>query len=109
MDENSRVFKGVLCIEDDEHPLVELVEELLQGILQVHLAPGINFYNQIIAHKKKTHFALPVVILLQILEEVDEDVRVPLVDDAVRPREQLVELQLRVGQEVDEELCNEFI
>ena len=45
------------------------------------------------------------VVVLQVLEEVDEDVRVALVDDAVRLREEVVELQLRTGKELEEVLC----
>ena len=81
---NSRVVEGVLRVEHGEHALVELAEEALQRVLQVDLAR--------------------VVVLLQVLEEVDEDVRVALVDDAVRLLEQLVELHLRRGQQVREVL-----
>ena len=47
---------------------------------------------------------LLVVVLLQVLEEVYEYVRVPLVDDPVGLLEQLVELQFGGGQKVDEEI-----
>ena len=67
-----RVIKGVLCIEDGKHSLVEVSEEASQGVLQVDLAI--------------------VVVGLQVLEEVDEDVGVPLVDDAVSLLKQLVKL-----------------
>ena len=79
---NSRVVEAPISVEDDEHPLVELRKELLQGLLEVDVAL--------------------LVVVLQVLEEVDEDVRVALVDDAVRLREEVVELQLRRGQQVDE-------
>lgn len=77
----------MLRVEDGEHPLVELGEELLERLLQVHLAL--------------------LVILLQVLEEVDEDVGVPLVDDPVSLLEQLVELQLGGREQIREEFWNE--
>ena len=67
-----RVIKGVLCIEDGKHSLVEVSEEASQGVLQVDLAI--------------------VVVGLQVLEEVDEHVGVPFVDDAVSLLKQLVKL-----------------
>ena len=77
----------MLRVEDGEHPLVELGEELLERLLQVHLAL--------------------LVILLQVLEEVDENVGVPLVDDPVSFLEQLVELQLGGREQIREEFWNE--
>ena len=80
-----RVVKVVLCVEDDEHSLVQLGEELPERLLEVDLAA--------------------VVVVLQILEEVDEDVGVALVYDPVGLLEEPVELHLRGCQQVREILC----
>ena len=80
----SRVVEAVLRVEDDEHALVELLEELIERVLQVHLPV--------------------VVVLLEVVKEVDEDVGVAFVDDAVGLLEQLVKLELRLGQQV----CEKF-
>ncbi len=72
-----RVVEILVRVEDDKHALVQLTEKLAQGVFQVELAA--------------------IVVHLQILEEVDEHVRVALVNDAIGLLEQLVELQLRCG------------
>ena len=77
-----RAVEVVLRVEDGEHPLVEVSEEPPEGVLQVDLAV--------------------VVVGLEVLEEVDEDVRVALVDDAVRLLKELVKLKLRFDQEIHE-------
>ena len=68
----SRVVKVVLCVEDGEHPLVQMSEEASKRVFQVDLSL--------------------VVIRLEVSEEVDEDVRISFVDDAVSLLEELVEL-----------------
>ena len=72
----------MLGVEDGEHPLVEVGEEPSEGVLQVDFAV--------------------VVVGLQVLEEVDEDVRVPLVDDAIRFLKEFVEFQLGLDQKIHE-------
>jgi len=72
----------VLGVEDGKHSLVEMGEKTSEGVLQVDFAV--------------------VVVGLQVLEEVDEDVRVPLVDDAVRFLKEFVEFQLRLDQKIHE-------
>ena len=72
----------MLRVEDGEHSLIEAGEKFSQRIFKVDF---------------------PVVVVgLQVFEEVDEDVGVAFVDDAVRLLEELVELQLRFHQQVHE-------
>ena len=80
-----RIVEAVLGVEHDEHPLIELTKKLLQGVLEVDVAA--------------------VVVILEVFEEVDEDVRVALVNDPVGLLEELVKLQLGVGQQIGEEFC----
>ena len=82
---NIPLVEGVLWVEYGEHALVEMAEELSQRLLQVHV---------------------PVLVVgLQVLEEVRENVRVPLVEDAVGLLEHEVKVPLGVGQQLREKFC----
>ena len=58
-----RRVKVVLSIKDREHSLIEMAEEVFEGLFQVDLTM--------------------VIIAFEVLEKVDENVGVPLVNDAV--------------------------
>ena len=76
--------KAVLGVEDCKHALIKLREEFPQRLLEVDV---------------------PVVVVgLQILEEVGEHVRVPLVQNAVRLLEHEVKIPLGPSQQLREEL-----
>ena len=76
--------KAVLGVEDCKHALIKLREEFPQCLLEVDV---------------------PVVVVgLQILEEVGEHVRVPLVQNAVRLLEHEVKIPLGPSQQLREEL-----
>lgn len=76
------LVESILRIQHGEHPLVELGEELPEGLLEVD--PAL------------------LVVGLQILEEVGEHVRVALVENAVGLLEHQVEVVLRVLKQVRE-------
>ena len=82
---DSPTIKCVLGVEDGEHPLVEMGEELPQGFLQVDV-PAL-------------------VVRLQFFEEVGEDVAVPLIEDPVRLLEHEVEVALGMSKQLCEEFC----
>lgn len=75
----------MLRVENGEHALVQLAEELVQSLFEIDLSQ--------------------IVVVLQVAKEVDENIGVALIDDAVGLLEELVELLLRRGQQVDEEFC----
>ena len=81
---DSPTIEGVLRVQDGEHSLVEMWEELPQGLLKVNV-PAL-------------------VVRLQVLEEVREDVAVPLIEDPVRLLEHKVEVSFGMGKQV----CEEF-
>ena len=79
-----REIEAMLSVVYGKHPLIELTEELLKRVLQIPLTA--------------------VVVVLQGFEEVDEDVRVSLVDDAVSLLEKFVELGLWFRQQIREKI-----
>jgi hypothetical protein len=64
----------VLGIKDCEHPLVQATKEVFQRLLEVDLTM--------------------VIVRLEVFKKVDENVRVPLVDDAIRLLEESMKLEL---------------
>jgi hypothetical protein len=65
-----------------------MAEEFPQRLLQIHVAV--------------------LVVGLQVLEEVGEDVRVPLIEDSVGLLEHEVKLPLGVGQQLGEKFCKKI-
>lgn len=79
------VIVGELRVEYGKHLLIQFVEEFVQHLGQVHLAPRI--------------------VRLQLHEEIGEHVRVLLVNGAIRALEHGMELFLRVDQQLLEIFC----
>ena len=71
-------------IENTEHSLIQLREEFLQGVLQIHISI--------------------LVIGLEVLEEVGKDVGISLVENSVGLLEHKVEIPLGMSQELGEEV-----
>ena len=71
-------------IENTEHPLIQLREELLQGNLQVNV---------------------PILVVsLQVFEEVGKHVGISLVENSIGLLEHKVEIPLGMSQELGEEV-----
>ena len=81
---DSPTIKCVLGVEDGEHSLIEMGEELPQRLLEVDV-PAL-------------------VVCLQVFEEVREDITVPLIEDPVGLLEHEVEVSLGMSKQV----CEEF-
>ena len=81
---NSPTIKCVLRVQDGEHSLVEVGEELPQRLLEVDV-PAL-------------------VVRLQVLEEVREHVAVPFIEDPIRLLKHKVEISLGMSKQVCEEL-----
>lgn len=77
------VIERVLCIQHGKHLLEQYVKEVIHRFGQVHLAMGI--------------------VALQLSKQISEDVRILLVDRAVRALEHGVEPVLGLNQQLFEE------
>ena len=77
-------IKAVLRIENTEHSLIQLREEFLQGVLQIHISI--------------------LVVGLEVFEEVGKHVRISLVENSVGLLEHKVEIPLGMSQELGEEV-----
>ena len=79
------IVERVLGVEKDEHPLEERREEPVEHVEQVEVAAA--------------------VVRPKVAEELREDLRVLLVDDAVRLNEHLVKVARRFLDQVQAERC----
>lgn len=85
---NLLVIKRVLAVDDLEHLLVQIIEELLERPVQAR--PALDK------------------VRLEVLEQVGKHVLVLLVDDSVGALKHLVELFLRARQQIVEEFCQHY-
>jgi len=81
----SLFIKGILGVQHGEHFLVQRVEELVHDLQQIHATVG--------------------EVRFQLLEEIREDIRISLVDDAVCANEHTIELGSRLFQQGGEDIC----
>ena len=81
-----RLVKRVLRVEQHKHLPEERREEVVERVEQIDV--------------------LALVVGAEVMEEVGEDVRVLLVEQPVRLDEHVVQVALRIVQQLSEERCN---